>query len=202
MLIICRRYNIYDECGSDTRRLDHTTASHPPSSLVGLLSHLSQDTVLVTTSDSFQVSAGYDYPCGEKTAMTEYLAEPSVMDALHVLPNTIGMVYQKTAGDLIPLYSRLIERYPILFYAGDTDACIPYNGVEKWTQNLNATLINGWHQWVSPTDPQHSAHKAGYALTYDKFQVITVNGAGHMVPRYQPAFALHMFNKFLRGELF
>lgn len=30
-------------------------------------------------------------------------------------------------------------------------------------------------------DDVHALHKAGYAVTYDKFQFITVNGAGHMV---------------------
>ena len=37
--------------------------------------------------------------------------------------------------------------------------------------------------YVSPGKPDdvHAMHKAGYAVTYDKFQFITVNGAGHMV---------------------
>lgn len=51
-------------------------------------------------------------------------------------------------------------------------------------------------------DTVHALHKAGYAITYDKFQYITINGAGHMVPQYQPGFALDMFNKFLAGGVF
>ena len=37
------------------------------------------------------------------------------------------------------------------------------------------------HQWLSQPDEEHALHKAGYAVTYDKFQFITINGAGHMV---------------------
>ncbi len=58
------------------------------------------------------------------------------------------------------------------------------------------------HQWLSKPDDVHAPHKAGYAINYDKFQFITINGAGHMVPQYQPNFALTMFKKFLKNEQF
>lgn len=48
-------------------------------------------------------------------------AENSVMEALHVIPGTVGMTYTKTAGDLMPLYSDLMQKYQILIYSGDTD---------------------------------------------------------------------------------
>lgn len=34
---------------------------------------------------------------------------------------------------------------------------------------------------MSKPDAVHAVHKAGYAVTFDKFQFITINGAGHMV---------------------
>lgn len=34
---------------------------------------------------------------------------------------------------------------------------------------------------MSKPDQEHDVHKAGYAVTFDKFQFITINGAGHMV---------------------
>lgn len=37
------------------------------------------------------------------------------------------------------------------------------------------------HQWLAKPDTEHALHKAGYAVTFDKFQFITINGAGHMV---------------------
>lgn len=53
-------------------------------------------------------------------------SEPSVIEALHVLPNTPGMTYTKTAGDLMPLYSELMKKYQVLIYSGDTDGIISF----------------------------------------------------------------------------
>jgi hypothetical protein len=189
---------------------------------------LDENTVIVTPKQSFTISAGYsgalnDYQCGyaflfipfsadlsvslsrltrAETAMDAWLAEPSVMAALHVQPGTVGMKYTKTAADVRPLYSQLIDNYQMLIYSGDTDGCVPFVGSEYWTRNLNYTLVNDWHQWLGKPDDTHSLHKAGYAVTYDKFQFVTVNGAGHMVPQYQPGFALTMFEKFLANSVF
>lgn len=168
---------------------------------------MSQRMVEVGTKASFTVSAGYgqalnDYECGAETAMDAWLSEPSVIEALHVKAGTTGMQYQKTATDLLPLYTELINKHQILIYSGDSDACVPYVGTEAWTRGLNFTVTNDWHQWLSKPDEVHSIVKAGYAVTFDKFQFITINGAGHMVPQYKPAFAQTMFEKFLSNEEF
>lgn len=201
-------YNIYDECGQDERRRSLMAKNFDiPKSLKEVREILSRPSVVVETSDSFSLNAGYgealnDYSCGAETAMDAWLSEPTVVSALHVKANTPGMTYKKTATDLLPLYSELINKYQILIYSGDTDACVPYVGTEAWTRGLNFTVVNDWHQWLSKPDEAHALHKAGYAVTYDKFQFITINGAGHMVPQFQPAFALTMFTKFLNNEVF
>jgi hypothetical protein len=41
------------------------------------------------------------------------------------------MQYKSNAGDLLPLYARLIKKYRMLIYSGDVDACIPYWGTEE-----------------------------------------------------------------------
>ena len=41
----------------------------------------------------------------------------------------------------------------------------------------------------------------GYVVGYKGLTLITVRGAGHMVPSYQPERALDMISYFLRGEL-
>jgi len=197
-------YNIYDECGSDERR---KLTSKNGLSMMDIRKKLSSAEVLVETKDSFSVSAGYgealnDYACGAETAMSAWLSQPSVAEALHVKLGTPGMSYKKTATDLLPLYASLINKYQVLIYSGDTDGCVPYVGTEKWTRGLNFTVTNDWHQWVSKTSETKAFHKAGYAVTFDKFQFVTINGAGHMVPQFQPAFALTMFNKFLANEKF
>ena len=78
--------------------------------------------------------------------MDAWLAEPSVVEALHVTAGTPGMRYQKTAADLRPLYSELVKKHRMLIYAGDTDACVPHVGAEAWTRELgyNVTKYGTW----------------------------------------------------------
>ena len=141
-------YNIYDECGKDDRRRAQSTDK--PRSLSAVREALSAKKVAVDTEDSFKISAGYtqalnDYTCGAETAMDAWLASPSVVAALHVTAGTPGMVYDKTATDLLPLYSELINKHQILIYSGDTDGCVPYVGTEAWTRGLNFTVTNDWY---------------------------------------------------------
>ena len=58
------------------------------------------------------------------------------------------MTYKKTATNLLPLYSELINKYQILIYSGDTDACVPYVGTEAWTRGLNFTVVNDWFYFI------------------------------------------------------
>ena len=41
----------------------------------------------------------------------------------------------------------------------------------------------------------------GYAVGYEDLAFVTVRGAGHFVPSYQPARALVVFSSFLDGKL-
>ena len=195
-------YNIYDVCGQDERRRLSERMS-----LTDVRASLSKPTVNVETAQSFSRNAGYsqalnDYTCGAETAMDAWLSNEQVVAALHVKAGTPGMNYKKTAADLLPLYKTLIEKHQILIYSGDTDGCVPYVGTEKWTRGLNFSVVDDWHQWLSKPDQTHALHKAGYAVTYDKFQFITINEAGHMVPQFHPGFAITMFKKLLDNQKF
>lgn len=41
----------------------------------------------------------------------------------------------------------------------------------------------------------------GYAVEYEKVTFVTIRGAGHFVPSYQPERALAFFSSFLGGKL-
>lgn len=41
----------------------------------------------------------------------------------------------------------------------------------------------------------------GYVVGYRGLALVTVRGAGHLAPSYQPQRALTMISSFLRGEL-
>ena len=65
------------------------------------------------------------------------------------------------------------------------------------------------HQWtaLSTGEVDQAMIRAGYATTYGgsnvvDFQYITINGAGHMVPQYQPVAALQMIQQWVAGTPF
>jgi len=193
-------YNIYDVCGARDQGKRMEWAE--------VLAEMSKDTVTTTHEQSFSVTAGYsqalnDYMCGAETAMDVWLANLQVQQALHVVKPKAGQTYRKTATDLRPLYAKLFNKHRILIYSGDTDGCVPYVGTENWTRGLAGfSVTNDWHQWLAKPDFVHDLHRAGYAVTFDKFQFITIAGAGHMVPQFQPGFGFAMYEKFLSGATF
>eukprot|EP00662_Eupelagonemidae_sp_cell21_P044739 gene44739-42955_t len=104
------------------------------------------------------------------------------------------------SGDLRPLYKKLAQKYRVMIYSGDTDGCVPTWGTEQWVRELGFPVSKGWRPWQS---------RAGYVVDYDlsrshggQLRLVTVQGAGHMVPTYKPNFALTMITKFLRNEEF
>ena len=80
-----------------------------------------------------------DYACGGGTAAGIWLQIPDVAKALHVKSGTKGMKYNwgpYNGGDLRPLYYKLAQKYRMLIYSGDVDACVPYWGTEEWTPRI------------------------------------------------------------------
>jgi len=134
-------YNIYDECGNDDFHFldlfqkDNATGTY-------YLKAFSKDMTEVSSFlDSFQRPSSLlggidDYTCGGETAMSQYLRDPTVRAAIHVRSDNPGQRYTKTATNLLPLYKTLVQKYRVLIYSGDADACVPYYGTEEWTQGL------------------------------------------------------------------
>ena len=139
--------------------------------------------------------------------MSSWLDAPSVQAALHVKKGG-RMHYDSNIGDLRPLYKKLVAKYKVLIYSGNVDSCVPTWGSEFWTRELGEPygVQKEWHAWKSASASPGSSKGviAGYAITYgiNNFTFATVKGAGHEVPRYKPAFALTMLDKFLKGEPF
>ena len=46
------------------------------------------------------------------------------------------------------MYAKLIPKYRMLIYSGDSDACVPYWGTEQWVRELGFTEKKGWRQWT------------------------------------------------------
>ena len=92
-----------------------------------------------------------DYPCGSLQAADKWIGQPEVIEALHVKRSMSGMKYTKgpmdVSGDLRPLYKKIIEKYRVLIYSGDIDACVPYYGTEEWIRDLGFEQEGTWSAW-------------------------------------------------------
>ena len=65
----------------------------------------------------------------------------------------------------------------VWLFNGDFDDVVPFTDTEKNMNKLGFEKEEGWTPWI--VDHQHG----GFYQTYsNNFTVITVKGAGHMVP--------------------
>ncbi|CDP18504.1 unnamed protein product [Coffea canephora] len=60
---------------------------------------------------------------------------------------------------------------------------------------LRISVKTPWYPWYT------QGHVGGYVVGYENLTSVTVRGAGHLVPRYQPARGLAIFSSFLEGKL-
>jgi hypothetical protein len=117
-------------------------------------------------------------------------------------PDTGRMHYKQSAGDITELYRKLVQKYRVVIFSGDVDACVPYWGSEKFTASIGGNITKSWHAWTSNSVEDKGEVVAGYAVGYKDFEFVTVKGAGHMVATFKPMFALTAFKKFLNAEPF
>ena len=140
--------------------------------------------------------------------MGAWLNHPQVQAALHVSGHANNdMRYHSTVDDLRPVYKRLAQKYRLIIYSGDADACVPYYASETWTRELGFQEIAPWRPWTagSMDAPDDESIRAGYVITYateadHNFTYATVAGAGHMVPTHKPPQALALLRRFLANE--
>lgn len=192
-------YFLYDTCSRDMLALSKRLHTPDPKNFVQ---------APPPTSPEYPNTAG-EYACGQEGASTKWLNNADVQRALHV--KLIGkdefslftqLRYNFTALSLLPEYKeQLVSAFRILQFSGDADPCVPNVGTKRWIDSLELPVKASWHPWtVSP-----GGLVAGYEEVYTPaagvtFTFATVRNAGHMVPRYKPTQALHMFRCFLSGQ--
>ena len=136
----------------------------------------------------------------------DWLDNTEVQTALHITAanqtawsTCAGVRYQKTVMNLLPEYPRFISKYKVLVFSGDTDACVPHTGSEAWVRSLGYPVKEEWRPWLV------NQQVAGYVTEYsadNQLTFLTVKGAGHMVPQYQPEAALNMITRWIAGKPF
>ena len=147
-------------------------------------------------------------PCFDDTTFEKYFNRKDVQDALHVTAKRQYYVCSdEVANRYISLPEGSVWTYPtlikeglrILVYSGDTDAIVPFNGNQKWIQNLKLEIEKPWRQWRAYNDMDNVG---GYVIKYKGLTFCTIKGTGHMAPMWKPKESFYMFQKFLNNEEF
>ncbi|XP_039146508.1 serine carboxypeptidase-like 26 isoform X2 [Dioscorea cayenensis subsp. rotundata] len=168
--------------------------AHPSSSLYSKKQRLLQRT---------RTPAGYD-PCYSVYA-EEYFNRVDVQRAMHasvinngkwkVCNESILDIYNNTVSSVLPIYSKLIKAgLRIWIYSGDADGRVPVIGSRYCVESLDLLLKTQWQSWY------HNHQVGGRFVEYQGLTMVTVRGAGHLVPLNKPSEALVLINTFLGGH--
>ncbi|KAA3489741.1 serine carboxypeptidase II-3-like [Gossypium australe] len=93
-------------------------------------------------------------------------------------------------------YSTYSKKYHSKWSDGDKDGRVPVVATRYSLNVLKLGVKNGWHAWYSEKEV------GGYVVEYEGgLALVTVRGAGHLVPSNQPQRALTFISSFLQGTL-
>ncbi|XP_027068005.2 serine carboxypeptidase 1 [Coffea arabica] len=147
----------------------------------------------------------YD-PCSFNYAYT-YLNTPAVQKSLHAnttgIPGPwetcngyIGFNWDDEPDTVLPVIKELTSSgISVWLYSGDTDSVCSVTTTRYALNKLGLSVKTPWYAWYT------QGEVGGYAVEYENLTFVTVRGAGHFVPSYQPARALTLFSSFLDGKL-
>lgn len=146
--------------------------------------------------DSVEV---YD-PCSSNYVDT-YLNSEDVQKALHVKPtkwaSCSGMFdWKDSPSTVLPVIQKLMEsKISVWIYSGDVDGRVPVTSSKYSINTLKLPIKSPWRPWYT------GEQVGGYVVEYEGLVFVTIRGAGHLVPSYQPQRALTMISSFLQGTL-
>ena len=154
---------------------------------------------------------------GELSYITKWLNQKSVMKALGVEVESYdscnfdinrNFLFQ---GDWMQPFQRLVpgilEKIPVLIYAGDADFICNWLGNKAWTEALEWP---GQKQFKAAEledlrielDGSKDGRKIGQVKSHGNFTFMRIFQAGHMVPYDQPEASLEFYNRWLEQEWF
>ncbi|PWA80931.1 peptidase S10, serine carboxypeptidase, Alpha/Beta hydrolase fold protein [Artemisia annua] len=146
--------------------------------------------------------SGFD-PCSE-IYIRGYLNTPAVQQSLHAKPvnswehcnwNLIENWTDMPFTVLPWIKDLMASGIRVWFYSGDTDAKCPFTSAKLSIKNLTTSVKTPWYPWM------YEGEVGGYAVEYQNLTFVTIRGAGHTVPSYQPGRALEVYASFLEGTL-
>lgn len=147
--------------------------------------------------------------------ISDYLNQPEVISALGAeVSNYESCNFDINrnflfAGDWFQPFHRLVpsllEKIPVLIYAGDADYICNWLGNQAWTEALEWPGKKGFNkaqlEGLKVGDDK-KADDYGKVKSSGNFTFMRIYGAGHMVPMDQPEASSDFFNRWLSGEWF
>ncbi|KAK5057801.1 hypothetical protein LTR84_011802 [Exophiala bonariae] len=147
--------------------------------------------------------------------ISKWLNEKSVMKALGVEVDSYdscnfdinrNFLFQ---GDWMQPFHRLvpglIEKFPVLIYAGDADFICNWLGNKAWADALEYPGHKEFKAAATKDlriDDSKKGRKIGDVKSSGNFTFMRIHAAGHMVPLDQPEASLEFFNRWLAKEWF
>ncbi|CAL5038831.1 unnamed protein product [Urochloa decumbens] len=145
----------------------------------------------------------YD-PCVDYHVV-DYLNRGDVQAALHA--NVTGIPYAWTpcsdaltnwtdsVASTLPEIKKLAEAgLRVWVFSGDTDDRVPVTSTRYALRKLGLPTVKEWREWFT------SDQVGGYTVVYDGLTLVTIRGAGHMVPMITPVQARQVFAHFVTGQ--
>ncbi|GAA5887520.1 hypothetical protein JCM5296_002604 [Sporobolomyces johnsonii] len=168
-----------------------------------------KDGLCLNSYDTSQYHAcGTEWP-PDLVQVTKYLREPDVIKALHgegarrpwsQCDSTVGShFWTPNSVPSIMLFPQLLERMPILLYAGDRDLICAGVGIEAAIEELEWDGLKGFNgsealDWTVAGEP------AGRWTTRGNLTYVDVYNSSHMVPMDQPVAAHDMLLRFMQVD--
>ncbi|WVZ66920.1 hypothetical protein U9M48_016075 [Paspalum notatum var. saurae] len=143
-----------------------------------------------------------------------YLNDPDVQKALHANVTRLDHPWSAcsdvltrwtdSAATVLPILTELLNNnIRVWVYSGDIDGRVPVTSSRYSVNQLQLPVAAKWRAWFSST--QGAGEVGGYVVQYKgkekgSLSLVTVRGAGHEVPSYQPQRALVLVQSFLEGK--
>ncbi|KAI3755526.1 hypothetical protein L1987_55329 [Smallanthus sonchifolius] len=145
--------------------------------------------------------SGFD-PCSDNYILG-YLNTPDVQQSLHAKPvqwescsGLVGAYWKDMPLTVLPVIQDLMASgISVWIYSGDTDGRVSVTTTRYAINKLQTSVKVPWYPWM------HQGEVGGYVVGYENLTFVTIRGAGHFVPSYQPGRALAFFTSFLEGKL-
>ncbi|CAH0059005.1 unnamed protein product [Clonostachys solani] len=145
--------------------------------------------------------------------ISDYLNQRSVQDALGAEVSTYDSCNFDInrnfmfAGDWMKPYHRIVpdvlDKIPVLIYAGDKDFICNWLGNQAWTDELEWSGHAGFSKAeLKDLKTPNAKKEYGKVKSSGNLTFMRIYGAGHMVPMDQPENSVDFYNRWLGGEWF